>query len=182
MRKTKRPHKPKPPDDPSDPSGTSEGDGVGSSASSATPGRPQKASKRRTKEAQKIDVPAFPNIAQLAAYKLTILENVVCASGREDHQSVAQWVLMVEKKGTKLEDLADPGEGFSTLDRKLAAALTPTVAGELMRRINNAKRTLLKQDGKLFSGRQILFMVHEQFRTNKNLGDLLRVSWLGDDA
>ena len=42
-------------------------------------------------------MPAFPNIAQLAAYKLTILENVACASGREDHQSVAQWVLIVEK-------------------------------------------------------------------------------------
>ena len=94
---------------------------------------------------------------------------------------------MVEKRGTKLEDLADPGKGFSTLDRKLAAALTPIVAGELMRRINNAKRALLKQDGKLFSGRQILFMVYEHFRTNKNLGlvytifDLSRVSWLGDD-
>ena len=56
-----------------------------------------------------------------------------------------------------------------------------------MRRINNAKRALLKQDGKLFSGRQILFMVYEHFRTNKNLGlvytivDLSRVSLLGDE-
>ena len=57
--------------------------------------------------------------------------------------------------------MADPGAGFSTLDRKLAAALTPTVEGELMRRINNAKRKTLKIDGKLFAGRQILFMVYE---------------------
>ena len=69
---------------------------------------------------------------------------MVCASGREDHQNVAKWILHVEKKGTKLEDLADPGAGFSTLDRKLAAALTPDVEGELMRRINNAKRKTLK--------------------------------------
>ena len=55
-----------------------------------------------------------------------------------------------------------------------------------MRRINNAKRKILKTDGKLFAGRQILFMVYEHFRTNKNLGlvytifDLARVQWLGD--
>ena len=42
-------------------------------------------------------------------------------------------------------------------------------------------------DGKLFAGRQILFMVYEHFRTNKNLGlvytifDLSRVTWLGDE-
>ena len=56
-----------------------------------------------------------------------------------------------------------------------------------MRRINNAKRKILKADGKLFAGRQILFMVYEHFRTNKNLGlvytifDLARVQWLGDE-
>ena len=56
-----------------------------------------------------------------------------------------------------------------------------------MRRINNAKRETLKIDGKLFAGRQILFMVYEHFRTNKNLGlvytifDLSRVTWFGDE-
>ena len=86
--------------------------------------------------------------------------------------------------GTKIGELADPGKGFSTLDRKLAAALTPTVDGDLTCRINNAKRKILKADGKLFAGRHILFMVYEHVRANNKLGlvyDLARVTWLGDD-
>ena len=56
-----------------------------------------------------------------------------------------------------------------------------------MRRINNAKRKILKTECKVFAGRQILFMVYEHFRTNKDLGlvytivNLARVTWLGDE-
>ena len=79
--------------------------------------------------APQVDVAGFPTIAKLAAYKLTMLENVVCASGHEDHENVSRWILHVEEKGTKLEDLATPDSGFDTLDRKVAAALTPPLPG-----------------------------------------------------
>ena len=115
------------------------------------------------------------------------MENVVTASGREDHNKVTAWLLQIEATGVKFEDLADPGKGFATLDRKLASALTPIVTGELMRRITNAKRKALQTSTKLFSGRQVLYMIYEHFRTIKNLGlvyticDLAYVKWLGDE-
>ena len=96
----KQPTKLDPPDDPGDPSDSSEGgDGhhkVGPVLSSRSTAHDLQ---YRTREAAKIEVPGFPSIARLAAYKLTMLENIVCASGREDHQNVAKWVLQVEKKG-----------------------------------------------------------------------------------
>ena len=115
-KKTKKAHRPDPPEDPPASSGTSS-DSDNSEVNPLPPARaPSTERKRRTKEAIDVKVPSFPTIAKLAAYKLTMLENVVCASGREDHQNVAKWILHVEKKGTKLEDLADRGVGFSTLD------------------------------------------------------------------
>ena len=111
--KNKKAHKPDPPDDPPASSGTSS-DSDNSEVNPLPPARaPSTERKRRTKEALKVEVPSFPTIAKLAAYKLTMLENVVCASGREDHQNVAKWILHVERKGTTLKDLADPGAGFS---------------------------------------------------------------------
>ena len=116
-----------------------------------------------------------------------ILENVASASGREDHTQVATWLLRVETKGTKLEYVALLGTGFAMLDCKLAAALTPTVEGELMRRISNAKSKALKIDNQLLAGGQILYMICKPFCTNKNLGlvhtiaDLAGVTSLGDD-
>ena len=94
----RKPRKPNPPDEPGESSDTSDEQGRSRAHS---PGR-----KQRTKEAPKVEVPTFPTISRLAAYKLTMLENLVCASGREDHQLVAAWALLVEQKGTKLEDLA----------------------------------------------------------------------------
>ena len=101
------------------------------------------------------------------------------------HTKVAAWLLKVGTKGTTLEDLAVPGTGLATLDRKLATALTPTVAGEVMRRINNAKHKALSIDNQLLAGRQTHYMLYEPFRMNKNLGlvhaiaDLTRDTWLG---
>jgi len=56
-----------------------------------------------------------------------------------------------------------------------------------MRRITNARRKALQTSTKLLSGRQILYMIYEHFRSNKNVGlvyticDLAYVKWLGDE-
>ena len=63
---------------------------------------------------------------------------------------------MVDKVGAKFDDLAEPGKGFSRLDRKVAAALAPTTEGELARRILIKKRQQLNDQGVLISGRQAL--------------------------
>ena len=101
-------------------------------------------------------VPNFPKIGQLPGYKLAVVENVTAACHTDDYVKVSKWIMMVEKVGTKFEDLAEPGKGFSRLDRKLAAALTPTIEGELARRILIKKRQQLNDSNQLMTGRQLL--------------------------
>ena len=135
----------------------------------------------------KLDVPSFPKIGQLPGYKLAVIENVTAACHTDDYKKVSKWITQVDTVGTKFEDLAEPGKGFSRLDRKLAAALTPTIEGELARRILIKKRQQLNDSTRLMTGRQVLWMIYDHFRTNKRLGlvytitDLAKIECLGDD-
>ena len=61
------------------------------------------------------------------------------------------------------------------------------VRGELSRKIVIAERRSLRDQQRLIAGRQILFLIYEHFRLNRNLGmvctitDLAAIRYLGDD-
>ena len=167
--------------------GVSSGRDTSRSSSSSSDGRSFMPVTRRKIKVSTFNVPNFPKIGQLSGYKLAVIENVTAACHTENYTKVTKWIMTVDKIGTKFEDLAEPGKGFNRLDRKLAAALTPTIEGELARRILVKKRQQLNEQGVLISGRQVLWMVYDHFRTNKRLGlvytitDLAKVEWLGDE-
>ena len=167
--------------------GVSSGRDTSRSSSSSSGRSWTPVTKKKGMKVSTFTVPAFPKIGQLPGYKLAVIENVTAACHTEDYTKVTEWIMKVDKVGTKFEDLAEPGKGFNRLDRKLAAALTPTIEGELARRILIKKRQQLNDQGVLISGRQVLWMVYDHFRTNKRLGlvytitDLAKVEWLGDE-
>ena len=58
-------------------------------------------SRARKKEADKIALPSFPTMLQLSSFKAEVVEAIVTASCRIDHQRVIRWAQRVEIKGTK---------------------------------------------------------------------------------
>ena len=130
----------------------------------------------------------MPTILQLSAFNMKIVENVVTASARSDRWGVSRWVVMADRPGVKMKQLAKPGKRYQTFDRKLATGLAPLVAssGEWGRKVTNVKRKIMaKKKGKqqLLAGRQILVMLYQYFRANRNMGSstpsLTSQSWSG---
>ena len=84
-------------------------------------------------------MPDFPTMAQLPQWKMQLLHNVVAASGREEDEVVTRWLLRVERDGMTFDRLKKSGDGFRTLDRKLAAALSKIFSGELARKLGSSE-------------------------------------------
>ena len=61
--------------------------------------------------------------------------------------------------------LKKSGDGFRTLDRKLAAALSKIFSGELARKLSIAERRNLRENERLLTGRQKLFSMYLHVRT-----------------
>ena len=137
-----------------------------------------------------IVAPPFPNMTNLSAFKQAICEAVINASARSDHFRVQRWIRRVDYPKIKMRQLEDPGAHYESLDRKLAAAITRIATGEFGRHLQNIKRRVFgrfdEESGRLLSGRQILWILYKQFRTNKEMGtifnivDLMKVHWRGD--
>ena len=126
----------------------------------------------------------MPTVHGFRAWKLALRDEVASVSMAGERGF--QWVLSVEKPGATLALLSDSGE-FPTVDSKLAAALSKAIHGEFARRINIMKEEHASR-GKLFKGRQILFLIYQHYRTTEaegqmlDLQDLMAVRLQGDDA
>ena len=127
-----------------------------------------------------------PTIAQLAAWRAYVKAALVEASGRKDETPIIQWIQCTEVEGTRHEDFEESGDGFETLDRKLAAALIRVIKGELGRKVHLESQKMHLR-GKVLKGRQVYWMILSTFRTNPNMGvvygvrDISKVQWLGDE-
>ena len=81
-----------------------------------------------------------------------------------------EWITQAEDASTTFESLADVG-AFETLDVKLNAALTGTCKGDIGRRITLKAEEEAKQR-RLIKGRQILWMIYQEYRANIEAGAL----------
>jgi hypothetical protein len=139
--------------------------------------------KPKTKEADSVKVPDFPNPETYRSWKNATREAVRAASDRPDEAFA--WIMEVYAKDCKLESLRDTGK-FLTLDTKLLASLTKISKGELQRQILNYKESEALQS-RAVRGRQVLYMFEQHFKTNEAAGslysleDLLKVTLQGDD-
>ena len=75
-----------------------------------------------------------------------------------------EWILKVETHNPA--DLEDPGEGWTSLDRKLAAALTNIAHGTIGRHIAQATTTALNNN-MVARGRVLLALVFPVLRIGK---------------
>ena len=93
----------------------------------------------------------------------------VQASERQSETSVILSIQEAEHEGVRPENFEKSGEGFETLNRKLATALIRVVKREVARKIHvecqqmNSKSMVLK-------GRQVYWMTLSASRSNPNMG------------
>ena len=122
-----------------------------------------------SKEADTIKLPALPTPAQFKAWKNAVRSKVSSAS--KDPKEAFDWIMKVEDADATYEKLNDTPKKFETLDAKLTAALTELCKGELGRKVTLKTEEEAKAR-RLIRGRQILWMIYEEFRINEEAGSL----------
>lgn len=75
-----------------------------------------------------------------------------------------RWVQKAEKVKS-IDELSDDGPEREQFSTKVAASLMKLMYGELRRRITLMEEQLIA-DGRLLNGRQILYLVYQQYRRN----------------
>ena len=131
--------------------------------------------KPKVKEADHIKLKDMHTPETYRQWKHHVRDEIKSHSDKPD----AAWDWLMEVYNTVdersvLEDrLSSPGK-FTTLDTKLAAALTRSAKGDLANRIINYKEEKAKL-GIQVRGRMILLMFDDYFKTSEEAGSLYRV-------
>ena len=96
---------------------------------------------------------------------------VASASGRPDEAFT--WVCRFEYAKC-IEDLANSGKSWNSLDAKLATALSKAMHGPYARQVNLLEEKLSKE-GKMLKGMQMAFMLKEFMKVHELEGALLDI-------
>ena len=108
---------------------------------------------------------SFPSGTAWRAWRANTIHAIVSAAGRHD-DSALEWVMKVETH--EAVDLETPGDGWVTLDRKLAAALTKISHGVLGRQLTLTSNAALNS-GQAARGRVLLALVFEYYSAGNTL-------------
>ena len=137
---------------------------------------------------QKINVPAWPNVAQIAQWLIQLGKNLVAVS---PHSDMAEIEWLNECKHKTFEELADSGEKrFFKMDLKLSAELHAAYKNEkdairLMEEVQIMEEYCAGKSGML-KGRQYVKMSLSYFETDRHLDkiwqmeDLYKLEYPGD--
>jgi hypothetical protein len=131
----------------------------------------------KTKEADKVIVPAYPNALTLYTWKTSLMRAVVVAADKADYDGVIKWICQ-SWQVDKVSDLDSPGAAeYVMLDFKLAEGMDKmlTNGGEKSKRLKqkvDLQMEAATREGKILKGRQIVWMVCESFKTHDR-SDLL---------
>ena len=124
----------------------------------------------REKEAYYIKIPDLPETANYRRWQLLLRSNILSASGKGDE--CLAWIRAPEDPNVTIGDLANSGQGYETLDLKLAKALTDLIIGER----KNAARIAVTVRQEIeaaharnvpMRGRQILKMIYGQYELDE---------------
>ena len=127
----------------------------------------------KTKEADSIKLPQLPTSAQFKAWKNSVRSKVSAAS--KFPKEAFDWIIAVEADDVTYDALSTTPAKFETLDAKLSAALTEICKGELGRKITLKTEEEAKAR-RLIRGRQILWLVYEDYRLNEEAGALHEIT------
>ena len=127
----------------------------------------------RTKEADSIKLLPLPERAgQFRKWRLSTRRKVIAAS--TDSAKSYKWIKEVEDPAKTFDNFRDSGK-FPTLDSKLGSAISDLAKGELGRRVTLATEKEDK-DGRNVTGRQLLKLVYDYYRTDEYTGIVYDVS------
>jgi hypothetical protein len=139
----------------------------------------------KSKEADTIRLPQLPTAAQFKSWKNIVRSRVSSAS--KIPKEAFEWIRMVEDDNVTYEMLNETPAKFETLDAKLCAALSEVCKGEIGRKITLKTEEEAKAR-RLIRGRQVLWMIYEDFRINEEAGalhditDLMKVTLKRDQT
>ncbi len=134
----------------------------------------QEESALKVKEADKLHAPSFPTITNLGSWQSNLSQALVQTSGVRDVRIIIEWISAVWAPGSKIEDFATSGgDAFVTLDVKLSSALQQIIAhggheAKDLKDLVNRKVDECMKKMSLITGRQIVFMLLENFKTFDN--------------
>jgi hypothetical protein len=137
----------------------------------------------RVKEAAEIKVPQLPNANQFRSWKHTVYQNINAAVGRTDDEPL-KWIRECEKIDAEPDAFKTCAKRFATLDRKLAAALSNTITGELGRLLIQQSDDAMNE-GRSVRGRELLHTIIKYYSTGRTaelmfcLNDLHKVQAKG---
>ena len=111
----------------------------------------------------------WPSTIQFAAWRRALRASVAGAS--DSPELATAWIFEVERPDVTFDSSRpDPSDRLRTMDAKLAEALGRVVKGEMSRRVAiDAEKAALA--GSLLTGRQILFMVYQEYRRDDSKTD-----------
>jgi len=125
----------------------------------------------RRKEQEKVEVPAYPEITKLMTWKTSLARAVMIAANSPDAREVMRWISQTWAESQTFDALGDDEyHSFVTLDMKLAQGMMIMLnrAGEKASRIRdkvNLKAEEATRNGRLITGRQLVFMFLESYKT-----------------
>ena len=100
---------------------------------------------RKLRETDEVNVPSLPSVVGFRAWKLAVYQSVSAAAGREDDMAL-WWVRQAEDESVSLDDLSGTTRHFTTLSRKLAAALQKVATSEIGRKITTVTEGYMKRN------------------------------------
>jgi len=124
-------------------------------------------------------------VSKLLQFTLDLYERTALCAQDKPTEAVIKWLHKVEEDKIKVEDLRKPGAGFVSLDRKLSVALKSILPPDLEKHVQTEAARMV-QDGKMMSGRQVLWHIYNFLRTSPNqtkiIGfvDVAKIKYFGD--
>jgi hypothetical protein len=126
-----------------------------------------------SKEADVIKILPLPEKAgKFRAWKLSTRRKIIAANANPSR--AYPWVKEVENRTLGFDEFRNSGE-FPTLDTKLGSALSDLAKGELGRRLTLATEKEDKE-GRNVTGRQLLKVVYDYYKTDEYSGVLYDVA------
>ena len=173
-----------------------EADGGDDGKEAAGPATPRKTGdsglKISHKEAETVKVPSWPRPNNLTVWKATLANAICTASGDPRTDLWHSWVLKAFDTDAFFEDLGDSEhDRYRSIDQKLFAAMVGMVknSGDGGAEVRMEMEMLITRNmnrGKATTGRQIIFLVLQNFRTHEKsdmvytLGHLVELKFEGD--
>jgi len=136
------------------------------------------------REPKKITVPPWPNINSLTDWKAQLAGNVVAASIYHDKKEVA-WLNEISTKS--FAQLSNDGpDRMCKISALLYTAVHAIIPNKLRKKVTRLQ-TLLVNQGRTMTGRQLLHAAYAWFKTSEHMETmygfeaLKEMEWLGDD-